>query len=152
MSFERVPEHEMLRESVRAFFDRELPETKIRDMDRARRIPRELWKRFAALGWMGLSVPTEFGGSGADVSTAAVFTEELARRFPSLATDWLLVSMTARILRESGSAKQKAELLPRLAAGEILMSFGMSEPGGGTDVLALKTRASLHGAEWIVRG
>jgi acyl-CoA dehydrogenase len=152
MNFDPVPEHEMLRESVREFFARELPEERIREMDRARRIPREIWKRFAALGWTGLSVPNEYGGSGADVSTAAVFTEELARRFPSLATDWLLISMTARVLRESGSEKQKAELLPRLAAGEFLMAFGMSEPGGGTDVLALKTRARLEGKEWVVRG
>jgi len=152
LSFERVPEHEILRDSVREFFARELPEERIREMDRARRIPRDLWQRFAKLGWSGLSVPTEYGGSGADVSTGAVLCEELARRFPSLATDWLLISMTARVLRESGTAKQKAELLPRLAAGEFLMSFGMSEPGGGTDVLALKTRATLQGKEWVVRG
>lgn len=152
MNFDPVPEHEMLRESVREFFVRELPEERIREMDRARRIPREIWKRFAALGWTGLSVPAEYGGSGADVSTAAVFTEELARRFPSLATDWLLISMTARVLRESGTGKQKTELLPRLAAGEFLMAFGMSEPGGGTDVLALRTRARLEGNEWVVRG
>ena len=152
MNFERVPEHEILRDSVREFFARELPEERIREMDRARRIPRDLWQRFAKLGWSGLSVPTEYGGSGADVSTGAVLCEELARRFPSLATDWLLISMTARVLRESGTAKQKAELLPRLAAGEFLMSFGMSEPGGGTDVLALKTRATLQGKEWVVRG
>lgn len=152
MNFDPAPEHELLRDSVRGFFARELPEERIREMDRERRIPRELWKRFAALGWSGLSVPAEYGGSGADVSTAAVFTEELARRFPSLATDWLLVSMTARVLRESGSAAQKAELLPRLAAGEYLMAFGMSEPGGGTDVLALRTRARLEGSEWRVTG
>ena len=152
MNFERVPEHEILRDSVREFFERELPEERIREMDRARRIPREIWKRFAKLGWTGLSVPTEYGGSGADVSTGAVLCEELSRRFPSLATDWLLISMTARVLRESGTAAQKKELLPRLAAGEFLMSFGMSEPGGGTDVLALKTRASLQGKEWVVRG
>ncbi len=152
MNFDPIPEHEMLRESVREFFARELPEERIREMDRARRIPREIWKRFAALGWTGLSVPQEYGGSGADVMTAAVLTEELARRFPSLATDWLLISMTARVLRESGTAKQKAELLPRLAAGEFLMAFGMSEPGGGTDVLALRTRARLEGSEWVVKG
>ena len=152
MNFDPVPEHDMLRESVRAFFARELPEARIREMDRARRIPREIWKRFAQFGWTGLSVPAEYGGSGADVCTAAVFTEELARRFPSLATDWLLISMTARVLRESASAAQKAELLPRLAAGEFLMAFGMSEPGGGTDVLALRTRARLEGDEWVVRG
>ena len=152
MNFDPVAEHDMLRQSVRQFFDRELPEVRIREMDRARRIPRELWKRLAALGWPGLSVPAEYGGSGADVMTGAVLCEEIARRFPSLATDWLLVSMTARVLRESGTEKQKAELLPRLAAGEFLMSFGMSEPGGGTDVLALKTRARLEGGEWVVRG
>ena len=152
MNFDRIEEHEMLRDSVRSFFERELPEKKIREMDRARRIPRDLWKRFAELGWMGLSVPVEFGGSGGDVMTGAVFCEELARRFPSLATDWLLVSMTARILRESGTPKQQAEYLPRVATGDFLMGFGMSEPGGGTDVLALKTRAALEGGEWVVRG
>lgn len=152
MSFDPIHEHEMLRESVREFFARELPEERIREMDRARRIPREIWKRFGRLGWTGLSVPVEYGGSGADVSTAAVLCEELARRFPSLATDWLLISMTARVLRESGTPAQKAELLPRLAEGDFIMSFGMSEPGGGTDVLALKTRATLEGGEWVVRG
>jgi acyl-CoA dehydrogenase len=152
MNFDRVPEHDMLRESARAFFERELPEKKIREMDRARRIPRTIWKRLGELGWTGLSVPTEYGGSGADVSTGAVLCEELARRFPSLATDWLIMAMTARVLRESGTAKQKAELLPRLAAGEWIMSFGMTEPGGGTDILGLKTRASLQGGEWLVRG
>jgi acyl-CoA dehydrogenase len=152
MNFERIGEHELLRDSVRAFFDRELPEERIRELDRLRRIPRELWQRFAQLGWMGLSVPTEFGGSGADVMASAVLCEELARRFPSLATDWLLVSMAARVLRESATPAQKAELLPRLANGEFLMSFGMSEPGGGTDVLALKTRATLEGGDWVIKG
>ena len=101
---------------------------------------------------MGLSVPEECGGSGANVMTAAVLTEELAYRFPSLATDWLLVSMTARTLREHGSQEQKAELLPRLAAGDFLMAFGMTEPSGGTDVLGLTTRAERDGDGWVVRG
>lgn len=152
MNFDPIEEHQALRDSVRTFFERELPEKRIREMDRARRIPRELWKRFAELGWMGLAVPVEYGGSGADVMTGAVFCEELARRFPSLATDWLLVSMTARILRESGTPAQQAEYLPRVARGDFLMGFGMSEPGGGTDVLALKTRATLEGDHWVVRG
>ena len=152
MNFERIPEHEALRESVRNFFDRELSETRIREMDRARRIPRALWQRLSQLGWPGLSVPAEYGGSGADVMTGAILCEEIARRFPSLATDWLLVSMTARVLREAGTEKQKAELLPKLAAGEFLMSFGMTEPGGGTDILALQTRARRAGDEWVLRG
>lgn len=152
MDFESSPEHDALRDSVRDFFDRELPEARIREMDRARRIPRELWKRLGQLGWPGLSVPTEYGGSGADVMTGAVLCEEIARRFPSLATDWLLVSMTARVLRESGTQTQKSALLPRLARGDFLMSFAMSEPGGGTDVLALRTRAALDVDGWVVKG
>lgn len=152
MNFDPVHEHEQLRESIRAFFAKELPERTIREWDRARKIPRTIWKRFAELGWMGLSVPEEYGGSGADVMTACVMVEELARRFPSMATDWLLVSMTARTLREHASAKQKAELLPKLANADFLMSFGMTEPSGGTDVLGLKTRAFREGNEWVVRG
>src|SRR6202044_1935897 len=145
-------EKDVRRKTGRPFVAGERPGARIREMGRARRIPRSLWKQFAAMGWMGLSVPVEFGGSGADVATAAVFCEELGRRFPSLATDWLLVSMTARVLREFAPPVLKAELLPKLAAGEFLMAFGMSEPDGGTDVLALKTRASLEDGEWVVRG
>ena len=152
MNFEPIHEHEMLRDSVRQFFARELPERKIREMDRARKIPRELWKRMGELGWAGLSVPVEYGGSGADVMFAAIFVEELSRQFPSMATDWLLISMTARILREAGTKQQKETLLPKLAAGEWLMSFGMTEPGGGTDVLGLKTRATLDTGGWTVSG
>jgi acyl-CoA dehydrogenase len=152
MNFDPLPEHALLRDSVRQFFARELPEGRIREMDRARKVPRDLWTRFGELGWMGLSVPVEFGGSGADVMTAAVFTEELARQFPSLATDFVIVAMTARVLVEAGSPSQKAELLPRLARGDWLMSFGMTEPDGGTDVLGLKTRATQDGDGWIVRG
>ncbi|MFM9886243.1 MAG: acyl-CoA dehydrogenase family protein [Burkholderiales bacterium] len=152
MNFDPIHEHQMLRDSVRQFFARELPERKIREMDRARKIPRELWKRMGELGWAGLSVPVEYGGSGADVMLAAVFVEELSRQFPSMATDWLLISMTARILREAGSKQQQEAFLPKLATGEWLMSFGMTEPGGGTDVLGLKTRATFGSDGWTVSG
>ncbi|MGY4473663.1 acyl-CoA dehydrogenase family protein [Bradyrhizobium sp. USDA 3364] len=84
--------------------------------------------------------------------TGVILCEEIARHFPSLATDLLLISMTAPVLRESGTKKQQSELLHRLAAGEFLMSSGLVEPGGGTDVFGLKTRAALVGDEWVVSG
>ena len=152
MDFEAPEEHALLRESVRQFFERELPEARIREMDRERRIPRDLWKRLAELGWVGLSVPEAYGGSGGDVMAGVVLCEELARRFPSLAVDWVLLSMTARAFLEHGSEEQKAEYLPRLAKGEFLMSFGMTEPGGGTDILGLTTRAEMAGNEWRISG
>ncbi len=152
MDFEAQHEHELLRESVRDFFDRELPEAKIREYDRARRIPRSIWKQFAQQGWMGISVPEEYGGAGSDIMAGSIFCEELARRFPSLATDWLLTSMTARLFLEVASDEHKREVLPKLVQGDFLMGFGMSEPGGGTDVLALKTRAQSDADGWTVRG
>jgi len=152
MNFDPIPEHEQLRDSIRQFFVRELPERTIREWDRARRIPKTLWRRLGELGWTGLSVPEEYGGSGADVMTACVMVEEISRQFPSMATDWLLVSMAARILREAGSEAQKRTYLPRLASGEWLMAFGMTEPGGGTDVLGLKTRATQGPDGWTVSG
>ncbi len=152
MDFEVPQEHEQLRESVREFFSRELPESTIREYDRARKIPRDIWKRFADFGWMGISVPEEYGGAGSDIATGAIFCEELARRFPSLATDWLLTSMTARLFLEVGSDEHRRTYLPKLVRGEFLMGFGMSEPGGGTDVLALKTRAQQEHDGWTVRG
>ena len=152
MNFDAPEEHAPLRASVRRFFEAELPETRIREMDRARRIPRELWRRMAALGWLGLGVPEAYGGSGGDVGTGVVLCEELARRFPSLAVDWVLLSMTARAFVEHGTAEQKAEYLPRLVQGEFLMAFAMTEPSGGTDILGLTTRAELVGGEWRIRG
>ena len=84
MNFDETAEHAALRRTAREYLAKELPEAKIREMDRARRIPRDLWKRFAELGWMGLAVPERFGGSGADVMSAAILTEEISRRFPSI--------------------------------------------------------------------
>jgi acyl-CoA dehydrogenase len=152
MNFDAPREHEILRRTVREFFARELPEPRIRELDRQRRVPRDLWTRFAELGWTGLCVPERFGGSGADALTAAVLTEEIARQFPSLAVDWVVVSMTAWLLLEAGTLAQQERYLPALARGEFLMAFGMTEPDGGTDVLALRTRADLDPEGWVVRG
>ncbi|HJM92623.1 MAG: acyl-CoA dehydrogenase family protein [Alphaproteobacteria bacterium] len=156
MNFKAPEEHGLLRDSVRRFFARNLSETQIRTMDRERRIPRDIWKEFGELGWLGLSVPREFGGSDGDAGTSvvmgAILCEELSRQFPSLAMDWVLLSMTARLFREHGSAEQKAEYLPRLARGDFIMAFGMTEPSGGTDILSLTTRAAMEGNQWSVNG
>jgi len=146
-------EHALLRETVRDFFARELPEEKVREYDQARKFPHSLWERFAELGWMALPVSEKHGGEGADVATAAVLTEEMGRHFASIAVDWVLVSMSARLLEEVGTPEQQARYLPEIAKGSYIMSFGMSEPDGGTDVLQLKTTAVQAGdGEWSVNG
>ncbi len=152
MDFDAPEEHGLLRDSVARFFAEQLPEERIREYDRARKIPREIWKQFAEQGWLGLSVDTTYGGSQADLQTGAVFCEELSRRFPSLAMDWVLLSMTARTFQEHGTEAQKEEYLTRLVNGDFIMAFGMTEPGGGTDILGLTTRASLDNTGWTVNG
>lgn len=145
-------ETELLRQTIREFFRDELTPEKVREHDAARRYPKELWKRLGELGWLGLPVSPEYGGVGADVRTSVVMTEEIARHFASLAVDWVIVSMDARLVETFGSDEQKAELLPKLASGDVTMAFGMSEPDGGTDVLGLRTRAHLHEGEWVIKG
>lgn len=152
MNFEPIEEHQMLRDSVRAFMDAELPEKKIREYDQARKIPKSIWPKLAAQGWLGISVPQQYGGTGGDFMHGVILCEELSARFPSLGTDWLLTSMTARVLLEVGSKAQKEDYLSRLVKGEFIMGFGMSEPSGGTDVLGLKTHASLSQGQWHVNG
>ncbi|SFH63856.1 acyl-CoA dehydrogenase family protein [Albimonas pacifica] len=152
LDFSADPGHEQIRDQVRAFFERDLPEPAIRAADRARRIPREVFDRIAALGWPGLSIPEEFGGSGADVTYGAVLVEEVCRRFPSLGTNLVGFAMSARAVREHGTPAQQAAILPRLASGEMALAFGISEPDGGTDALRGRTRAELTPQGWKVNG
>ena len=152
MNFDAPEEHAPLRASVRRFFEAELPETRIREMDRARRIPRELWRRMAALGWLGLGVPEAYGGSGGDVGTGVVLCEELARRFPSLAVDWVLLSMTARAFVEHGTAEQKAEYPAPAGPGRIPDGLRHDGAFGRHRHFGPDDRAELVGGEWRIRG
>lgn len=151
--FDPTPEHELLRETVREFFRKELPPERVDELDRGRQaIPPELWRRMGDLGWLGLPVPRRYGGADADVSTSAVLIEELGKGWASLASDYVLVSMTARLLTERGSEAQRELILRGLAAGDVRVAFSLSEPDGGTDLLGLRTRAVLENGDWVIRG
>jgi acyl-CoA dehydrogenase len=143
---------DLLRRSAREFFTREYPPARIRAMDEAHELDPELWRAIAALGWLGLSIPPQYGGAGASTVAAAVLMEEIARFFASLAVDYALGGMIARLLADVGTADQRAAWLPGFAAGKTILAFGISEPSGGTDALALTTRARLEGDQWVVTG
>lgn len=145
-------EHELLRSSVRRFVATELPPERVRELDEQRAWPRSLWQRLADLGWTGLMVDEAHGGAGAELSHAAVVTEELARGFASLAVDFVLASMMAAVIEAWGTGEQATTLLPRIASGASIVALGMTEPSGGTDVLALRTHAHQTPAGWSVRG
>lgn len=143
---------DLLRRSAREFFAKEYPPARIRAMDEAEELEPQLWRDLAALGWLGLSIPVAYGGAGASTVLAAVLMEEIARAFASLAVDYALGGMVARLLTDVGTDEQRARWLPGFAAGETVLAFGISEPSGGTDALALTTRARLDGDQWVVHG
>jgi len=151
--FDANPEHDLLRETVRAWFRQNLPHERIRELEEERKpIPRALWREMGDMGWLGLTTPEEYGGGGAGPTLAAVLMEELGRGWASLGSDWVIVSMVNRLLVNHGSEEQRRRVLPGLISGEIRCAVSLSEPGGGTDLLALRTRATLDGGDWVLRG
>ena len=152
-TYDPNPEHELLRETVREFFRKELPHERIRELEEQRLpIPRESWRKLGELGWLGLTLPERYGGGGAGMVTAIVMQEEVGRGWGSLGSDCIAVSMVARLLVAHGNEEQRELILPALARGDIRCAFSLSEPGGGTDLLALRTRGELENGEWVIRG
>lgn len=143
---------DILKRNVREFFANEYPPARIREMDEAAEIGEDLWRDIGRLGWLGLSLPVEYGGAGASILASAVMMEEIARAFGSLAVPYAFGGMIGRLMADAGTEKQRQEWLPKIATGERSLAFGISEPGGGTDALALTTRAELRGGTWRVTG
>jgi len=107
----------------------------------------------AGMGLFGLPFPEEVGGMGADYTTLCLAIEELGRVDSSVAiTLEAAVGLGAMPIWRYGTPEQHRRWLPRLAAGEQLASFGLTEPGGGSDAGALRTRATLDGDEWVIDG
>jgi alkylation response protein AidB-like acyl-CoA dehydrogenase len=145
-------EHEALRASVAEFARKEIAPV-IGDLYARGEFPYEIVAGMGRLGLFGLPVPEEYGGMGGDYLALCVAIEELARVDSSVAiTLEAAVSLGAMPLLRFGTEEQKREWLPRLAAGELLGGFGLTEPGGGSDAGATRTTAVLDGDEWVING
>jgi alkylation response protein AidB-like acyl-CoA dehydrogenase len=148
------PDHvTALRDSVRRFVAAEMPREKARQWDRANHWPREVHAKLAELGVFGLTVPEAHGGLGPDISAAMAVIEELAKRSTAIACSYIMAVCYAGMnLVESGSAAQQADLLPRLVRGELLFSYGLSEPNVGGDLASVETTARLEGDSVVING
>jgi alkylation response protein AidB-like acyl-CoA dehydrogenase len=145
-------EHEALRASVAAFARKEIAPV-IGDLYAQGEFPYEIVAGMGRLGLFGLPIPEEYGGMGGDYLALCVAIEELARVDSSVAiTLEAAVSLGAMPILRFGTEEQKREWLPRLAAGEMLGGFGLTEPGGGSDAGATRTTAVLDGDEWVING
>ena len=152
--FTDEPDHiRALRDQLKRFMADKAPREKRRAWDKAHTWPRDLFRELSDLGLMGLTVPEEYGGAGQDIVAAVAVIEELARAGPALAGPFIHCAFYGGMnIAENGSPEQKAELLPKLAKGELLFAYGLSEPDVGGDLASVKTRAWRDGDEIVVRG
>jgi short-chain 2-methylacyl-CoA dehydrogenase len=152
MNYELTEEQELLRRTVRDFAESRVAPV-AEEIDREERFPYELVAEMAELGLMGIPISEEYGGAGADTVSYAIAIEELTRIDSSVAiTVAAHTSLGTMPIYLYGSEEQKREWLPRLASGEALAAFGLTEPNAGSDAGATRTRAELRDGEWVVNG
>lgn len=123
------------------------------DIDRDNRFPRELWPQMGELGLLGLTVEDEYGGAGMGYLAHVVAMEEISRASASVGLSYGAHSnLCVNQLRRWGTAAQKQKYLPRLISGEHVGALAMSEPGAGSDVVGMRTRAEKHADGFVLNG
>ena len=118
---------------------------------RQQHVGHEIWRRAGALGFLCTDIPTDYGGAGGDFRHEAVIYEELGRRGLT-GFGQNIHSIVAHYLLNHGTEEQKRRYLPRMARGELVGALGMTEPGGGSDLQNIRTRAQKSGTDYIVNG
>ena len=148
-----TPEHEMLRKSIRTFVEREVV-SQVPAWEEAGQIPRTFWRRLGELGFLGLDFPPEHGGAGGDFFSSVVLGEEMARcRSGGVAFSVLVhTDMSSPWLVRFGTETQKRKYLPGIIQGETVCALGITEPGAGSDMAALATRAERRGDHYLLSG
>ena len=146
-------DHEAFRASVREFVDRTL-KPRAEEMLEQKVIPRDIWKEAGRQGLLGLDIPEEFGGAGADdYRFNAVAAEEIAAFNAAVSSCFGIHSdVCPPYLVDLGTQEQKQKWLPAMAAGDLICAIGMTEPSGGSDLAALKTTGVRDGDDWIING
>ncbi len=153
MLVELTPEQELFRATVHSFCEREITRDYVRACDREHRPPQELYQRLAEQGWLGINIPEEYGGAGAGAVEVAILLEELGRAFLDLAF-WVFRTVTwgGLVIGRDGTDTQKADLLPRIASGELSVCFSLTEPDAGSDAAAIKLAAVEDGEDFVLTG
>ena len=146
-----TPEHETFRDSVRRFLEAEVKPFDERWQEQGY-VDKAVWKKAGENGFLCMSMPEEFGGSGADKLFSMVLMEEQARVNNSSLGWGLHSEIVAPYLYNYGSEALKKKYLPKMAAGDMVGAIAMSEPGAGSDLQAVKTTALKKGDKYVVNG
>lgn len=152
MNLNFTEEQEMMRKMVRDFAQKEV-EPHIKQMEEDDRFPEEMIQKMGELGLMGIPVPEEYGGSGMDFTSYIIAINELAK---VSATVGVILSVHTSVgtnpILYFGNEAQKKHYIPKLASGEYLGAFAVTEPGAGSDVASMKTKAKKDGDYYILNG
>lgn len=137
--------------TVRSFVDKEIiPHAQ--ELEHGDVYPQEIVDGLKELGIFGLTIPEEFGGLGESLLTYALVVEEIARGWMSVSGVINTHFIVAYMVIQHGTEEQKQRLLPRMATGEVRGAFSMSEPGLGSDVAGIRTKAVREGDEYVIDG
>jgi alkylation response protein AidB-like acyl-CoA dehydrogenase len=146
------PEQELIRETAREFVEREIA-PHAREWDREEEMDRGIVDRLAEVGYLGAALPEDYGGMGLDTVSYCLLTEELGRADSSVrGIVSVNVGLVGKTIARWGTEEQKREWLPRLASGETLGCYALTEPGAGSDPAGLATRAERDGDGWAISG
>jgi isovaleryl-CoA dehydrogenase len=152
LNFDLGEQADMLRDTVRSFADDKIA-PRAAEIDRTNQFPRDLWPQMGALGLLGLTVEEEFGGAGMGYLEHCVAMEEVSRASASVGLSYGAHSnLCVNQLRLNGTPEQKRRYLPKLVSGEHVGALAMSEPGAGSDVVGMRTRADKRGDRYVLNG
>ncbi|WP_404405419.1 acyl-CoA dehydrogenase [Jeotgalibacillus malaysiensis] len=152
MNFKLTEEHEMIRKMVRDFAEKDVAPTAA-ERDEEERFDREIFDKMAELGLTGIPWPEEYGGIGSDYLAYVIAVEELSRVCASTGVTLSAhLSLASWPIFKFGTEEQKKHYLTKLAQGEMLGAYGLSEPGAGSDVSSMKTKAVKNGDHYVLNG
>jgi alkylation response protein AidB-like acyl-CoA dehydrogenase len=149
------PEHERLRRELRAYFAALMTPERREALAASGdygdgTVYKDVVRRMGHDGWLALGWPQEFGGRGGSALDQLIFTDEAAAA--GAPVPFLTINTIGPTIMRFGTAEQRAQYLPKIAAGELHFAIGYSEPGAGTDLAALRTRAARDGEEYVING
>ena len=146
-----TPEHQMFRETCRRFFEKEVTPFHMK-WEEDGVVPRELWRKAGEQGLLGMTMPEEYGGAGGDFLYSAILIEEQGRALASGPAFSLHNDIVVPYLLHYGTEEQKKKWIPKACSGELVTAIAMTEPGTGSDLQAVKTRALREGDTYRLSG
>lgn len=151
MNFALTEEQRLIRDTAQQFAE-ERVRPRAREVDREDAFPWDLYLGMAELGFLGMTLPPEYGGAGSDNVSMALVIEELAKVLGCVANALLLAKLQSEFILRFGSEEQKRRWCPAIASGECICLIAATEPGAGSDVAGIQTTAVRDGDGWVLNG